>query len=55
MTNLIAEDVRMERERLAEGIQRLRESVDTMIMAPDLARTGEHRDVLARLDVEDHV
>ncbi|MEM7426558.1 MAG: phosphoenolpyruvate--protein phosphotransferase [Pseudomonadota bacterium] len=46
ITNLIAEDVRLERERLSQGIQRLRESVDTMIMAPDLARSGEHRDVL---------
>lgn len=46
ITNLIAEDVRVEKDRLTKGIERLRESVDTMITAPDLARSGEHRDVL---------
>ncbi|MCP5084242.1 MAG: phosphoenolpyruvate--protein phosphotransferase [Alphaproteobacteria bacterium] len=46
ITNLIAEDVRAEKERLSAGVERLRESVDTMITAPDLARSGEHREVL---------
>ncbi len=46
ITNLIAEDVGAEKDRLSAGVERLRESVDTIITAPDLARSGEHREVL---------
>lgn len=46
VTNLIAEDIGKESQRLDAAIDSLRLSVDDMISRGDVARDGEHRDVL---------
>lgn len=46
VTNLIAEDVGHETARLNSAIDGLREWIDRMLVAGDVARAGEHRDVL---------
>jgi phosphotransferase system enzyme I (PtsP) len=46
VSRLIAEDMDAERARLEEGIAKLREMVEGMLERGDLARIGEHRDVL---------
>ncbi|MEJ2117455.1 MAG: phosphoenolpyruvate--protein phosphotransferase, partial [Alphaproteobacteria bacterium] len=43
---LFAEDPAQEQKRLDASLQRLRESVDTMLSETDVARSGEPRDVL---------
>jgi phosphotransferase system enzyme I (PtsP) len=46
VTNLIAEDIDSETERLNQGIESLRGWIDRMLTSGDVARAGEHRDVL---------
>ncbi|MGV8841472.1 MAG: phosphoenolpyruvate--protein phosphotransferase [Bauldia sp.] len=46
VTNLIADDAAKERERLNEALTSLRLSVDDMLARGDVARDGEHREVL---------
>ncbi|MTI18254.1 phosphoenolpyruvate--protein phosphotransferase [Rhodobacteraceae bacterium RKSG542] len=46
ITNLIAEDVEREGERLDDAILRLRESLDNMLSNGDFSQHGEHREVL---------
>jgi len=43
---LIADDPEREAQRLADAIERLRATVDDMLSRGDVARAGEHRDVL---------
>ena len=43
---LIAEDPEHEARRLAEATERLRNTIDDMLLRGDVARAGEHRDVL---------
>jgi phosphotransferase system enzyme I (PtsP) len=43
---VIAEDPDRERERLRLALDELRASIDRMLDAPEVARSGEHRDVL---------
>jgi phosphotransferase system enzyme I (PtsP) len=45
-SNLIAEDIPAELARLEEGLESLRASIDTMLDRGDMARGGEHREVL---------
>jgi len=44
--NLIAEDTNVEIARLEQAIQALRSSLDDLLEQGDVARAGEHRDVL---------
>ncbi|MQT12179.1 phosphoenolpyruvate--protein phosphotransferase [Segnochrobactrum spirostomi] len=46
VTNLIAEDIERERERLHHALDKLRLSLDDMLERREVARDGEHRDVL---------
>ncbi len=46
VTDLIAEDVEVEAQRLEEAIAGLRLFVDDMLSRDDIAETGEHRDIL---------
>ncbi len=46
VTKLFAEDVHAEQARLDTALTKLRETVDAMLLDNDLARSGEHRDVL---------
>ena len=46
VTKLIAEDTGRERARLGETIEQLRTTIDDMLARVDMARAGEHRDVL---------
>ncbi|PLX38646.1 MAG: phosphoenolpyruvate--protein phosphotransferase [Hyphomicrobiales bacterium] len=46
VTNLIAEDMDRELERLQSAVDRLRLSIDDMLDRGDLGQHGEHRDVL---------
>jgi phosphotransferase system enzyme I (PtsP) len=43
---LIADDTEKEAERLAVAIERLRDTIDEMLSRGDVARAGEHREVL---------
>jgi phosphotransferase system enzyme I (PtsP) len=43
---LIADDPEHEARRLSDAIERLRETIDEMLARGDVARAGEHRDVL---------
>lgn len=43
---LIADDIEHETRRLADAIERLRATIDDMLSRGDVARAGEHRDVL---------
>ncbi|QPC43046.1 phosphoenolpyruvate--protein phosphotransferase [Kaustia mangrovi] len=46
ITNLIAEDIPAEVERLDRAIQQLRRAVDSMLSRLDTPRGGEHREIL---------
>jgi phosphotransferase system enzyme I (PtsP) len=46
VTKLFAEDLHAEQARLDAAIAKLRETVDAMLSDNDIARGGEHRDVL---------
>ncbi len=46
VSNLIAEDASIELSRLNEGIGNLRAWTDQVLLRREVARTGEHRDVL---------
>ena len=46
VSNLIAENIPKEQGRLNEGLVELKESIDNMLSHADLARGGEHREVL---------
>ena len=46
ITNLMSDDVEAEHKRLSQAIRTLRASIADMLEHPDLARTGEHRDIL---------
>ena len=46
VTNLIAEDLPQEEERLESAIEQLRLSVDDLLSRDDISHGGEHRDVL---------
>ncbi len=46
VTNLIAEDTQKEMERLGRAINGLRLSLDDLLASGDVARDGEHREVL---------
>jgi phosphotransferase system enzyme I (PtsP) len=56
VTRLIAEDVEVERRRLSQAIEELTGSIDSMLERGDLARAGEHREVLEafRMFAHDH-
>ncbi len=43
---IIAEDIESERLRLERALEDLRQSIDRMLGSPEMARGGEHRDVL---------
>ena len=46
ITNVIADDVQKERERLEKALTTLRADLDTMLERGDMADGGEHREVL---------
>lgn len=46
VTKLFAEDVQIEQARLDTALTKLRETVDAMLSDHDIARGGDHRDVL---------
>ncbi|MHA1523641.1 MAG: phosphoenolpyruvate--protein phosphotransferase [Alphaproteobacteria bacterium] len=46
ITKIVAEDIVSERGRLDAGLVALRQSIDQLLEGADMARTGEHRDVL---------
>ena len=46
VTKLIAEDLELERRRLKQAIDELTGKIDAMLERGDLARAGEHREVL---------
>jgi phosphotransferase system enzyme I (PtsP) len=56
ITKLIAEDVELERRRLMQGIEELTGMIDGMLERGDMARAGEHREVLEafRMFAHDH-
>jgi phosphotransferase system enzyme I (PtsP) len=56
VTRLIAEDVDLERQRLLQAIEDLTGAIDAMMERGDLARAGEHREVLEafRMFAHDH-
>jgi phosphotransferase system enzyme I (PtsP) len=56
VTRLIAEDVEVERRRLSQAIEELTGAIDNMLERGDLARAGEHREVLEtfRMFAHDH-
>lgn len=56
VTRLIAEDIELERRRLAQAIEELTGMIDQMMERGDLARAGEHREVLEafRMFAHDH-
>lgn len=56
VTRLIAEDVELERRRLSQAIEDLTGMIDNMLERGDLARAGEHREVLEafRMFAHDH-
>ena len=56
VTSLIAEDIELERRRLAQAIEELTGMIDSMLERGDLARAGEHREVLEafRMFAHDH-
>ena len=57
VTKLIAEDVELERSRLQQAIEELTGQIDEMMERGDLARAGEHHEVLEafRMFAHDHV
>jgi phosphotransferase system enzyme I (PtsP) len=56
VTRLIAEDVELERRRLAQAVEELTGMIDSMMESGDMARAGEHREVLEafRMFAHDH-
>ncbi|HUU66673.1 MAG TPA: phosphoenolpyruvate--protein phosphotransferase [Methyloceanibacter sp.] len=56
VTRLIAEDVDLERQRLLQAIEDLTTMIDEMMDRGDMARAGEHREVLEafRMFAHDH-
>jgi phosphotransferase system, enzyme I, PtsP len=56
VTRLIAEDVELERRRLAQAIEEQTGMIDGMLERGDMARAGEHREVLEafRMFAHDH-
>jgi phosphotransferase system enzyme I (PtsP) len=56
VTRLIAEDIELERRRLAQAIEELTGQIDQMMERGDMARAGEHREVLEafRMFAHDH-
>ncbi len=56
VTKLIAEDVEFERRRLSHAIEELTGMIDGMLERGDMARAGEHREVLEafRMFAHDH-
>ena len=56
VTRLIADDVELERRRLAQAIEELTGMIDGMMARGDMARAGEHREVLEafRMFAHDH-
>lgn len=56
VTRLIAEDVELERRRLGQAIEELTGMIDQMMERGDMARAGEHREVLEafRMFAHDH-
>ncbi len=56
VTRLIAEDVELERRRLGQAIEELTGAIDSMMERGDMARAGEHREVLEafRMFAHDH-
>lgn len=56
VTRLIAEDIEFERRRLSQAIEELTGMIDSMMERGDLARAGEHREVLEafRMFAHDH-
>ncbi len=56
VTRLIAEDVELERRRLSQAIEELTGMIDSMLERGDMARAGEHREVLEafRMFAHDH-
>jgi phosphotransferase system enzyme I (PtsP) len=56
VTRLIAEDVELERRRLLQAIEDLTSQIDDMMERGDMARAGEHREVLEafRMFAHDH-
>ena len=46
VTNLIAENITLERSRIRQAIRKLRITVDDMLSRGDITTGGEHRDVL---------
>ena len=56
VTRLIAEDVELERRRLGQAIEELTGQIDDMMERGDLARAGEHHEVLEafRMFAHDH-
>jgi len=56
VTRLIAEDVELERRRLLQAIEDLTTQIDEMMDRGDMARAGEHREVLEafRMFAHDH-
>ena len=56
VTRLIAEDIELERRRLSQAIEELTGMIDRMMERGDMARAGEHREVLEafRMFAHDH-
>ena len=56
VTRLIAEDVEFEQRRLFQAIEELTGTIDSMMERGDMARAGEHREVLEafRMFAHDH-
>jgi phosphotransferase system, enzyme I, PtsP len=56
VTRLIAEDIELERRRLAQSIEELTGMIDQMMERGDMARAGEHREVMEafRMFAHDH-
>jgi phosphotransferase system enzyme I (PtsP) len=56
VTRLIAEDIELERRRLAQAIEEQTGMIDGMLERGDMARAGEHREVLEafRMFAHDH-
>jgi phosphotransferase system enzyme I (PtsP) len=56
VTRLIAEDVELERRRLGQAVEELTGQIDSLMERGDMARAGEHREVLEafRMFAHDH-
>jgi phosphotransferase system enzyme I (PtsP) len=56
VSRLIAEDIELERRRLAQAVEELTGMIDQMMERGDMARAGEHREVLEafRMFAHDH-